>query len=434
MTPLTNRRKPCYVRHLACHLPRDTFRTSLGMSISQKNHNSPPNPPVAFTKSLKERARELGFALCGVCPAVTPGGLHHLAQWLDAGYAGEMTFLEEYAHAHEHPRYVLDGARSLLLLAMNYHAPQHHAPYYREEAGHVLEPGHGRVASYARGTDYHDVIHGRLRELKDWFHAQHPAAAVRGVVDSAPIMEREFAQLAGLGWIGKNTLLLNRQQGSWFFLSVLLTDVVLDYDAATEVDHCGTCTACLDACPTDAFPSPYVVDARKCISYLTIEHRTQIPKELRAGMGDWLFGCDVCQEVCPWNNHAPEATENSFRQHIAGDHIDLCELLTLDETEFRRRFRRTPLWRPKRRGLLRNAAIVLGNQRHRPALPALGQALSDEESIIRGAAAWALGQIGGEQALLALRGRNTVETDPDVCDEIAAAIAQCDQSSRLTAD
>ncbi len=368
--------------------------------------------PTEFTEELKQRARQLGFELCGVCPALTPAGLHRFAQWVDAGYAGEMTFLEEYAHAHEHPRYVLDGARSLVLLAANYNT----------QPPQPAQPGAGRVARYSWGADYHDVIHQRLASLKDWFHEHDPGAAVRGVVDSAPLMEREFAQLAGLGWIGKNTLLLNRRQGSWFFLSVLLTDRVLAYDEPANVDHCGTCTACLDACPTDAFVAPYVLDARKCISYLTIEHRSPIPTELRAGIGDWLFGCDVCQDVCPWNNHAPRTEEAEFAPHRAGSLVDLCELLSLDDDAFRVRFRGTPLWRPKRRGLLRNACIVLGNQRHAPAVPALIDVLQDGEPLIRGAAAWALGQIATTAAQQALRDRAAVETDREVKTEIYAAI------------
>ncbi|MDA7977754.1 MAG: tRNA epoxyqueuosine(34) reductase QueG [Pirellulales bacterium] len=380
---------------------------------------------VELTSRLRQRAQDLGFDLCGVCPALTPGGLHRFAKWLDAGYAGEMKFLDELAHAHETPGYVLDGARSLVILAMNYNPSR--------GSSIAAQAGEGRVANYAVGADYHDVIHDRLKQLRDWLHEHAPGAAVRGVVDSAPLMEREFAQLAGLGWIGKNTLLLNRRLGSWFFLAVLLTDLELQYDAPTEVDHCGTCTACLEACPTDAFVAPYVLDARKCISYLTIEHRSTIPVELRSGMEDWIFGCDVCQEVCPWNNHAPASREDTLRLERTGATSDLCELLQLSEVEFRERFRGTPLWRAKRRGLLRNAAIVLGNQRHAAAVPVLTQALDDEEPLIRAAAAWALGQIGGQSALQALRNRRHVETTKDVRGEIKAAIAQGNGEASFTA-
>jgi epoxyqueuosine reductase len=246
---------------------------------------------------------------------------------------------------------------------------------------------------------------------------------VRSIVDTAPFMEREFAQLAGLGWIGKNTLLLNRTAGSWFFLAALLTDVELVYDNAHETDHCGTCRACLDACPTDAFPQPYVLDASRCISYLTIELRDAMPMELRAGVGEWVFGCDVCQEVCPWNNHAPQSRETAFEPQAENNALDLIRLFDLDDAAFRTRFRHTPLWRPRRRGLLRNAAIALGNRPTPAALPALEKGLRDEEPLVRGACAWALGQFAEPVALEALLARQQIEMDVGVLGEIDAAFS-----------
>ncbi len=244
----------------------------------------------------------------------------------------------------------------------------------------------------------------------------------RGVVDTAPLLEREFAQLAGLGWIGKNSLLLNRQWGSWFFLAALLTDVELSYHADSEVDHCGTCTACLEACPTDAFVQPYVLDARRCISYLTIELKEAIPADLRPGLGDWLFGCDECQDVCPWNGRVPATVERSFRPRADSDPVELAWLFDLDDQRFRTWFRDTPLWRPRRRGILRNAAIVLGNQRCVAALPALIKGLQDDEPLVRGACAWALGQCGVPPAIAALRDRQAAEPHEEVQQEIAAAV------------
>ena len=223
------------------------------------------------------------------------------------------------------------------------------------------------------------------------------AAKIRGVVDTAPLLEREFAQLAGLGWVGKHTLLINRQQGSWFFLAALITDVELSYDAPHETDHCGTCRACLDACPTGAFPQPYVLDATRCISYLTIELRDAVPAELRSGIGDWLFGCDVCQDVCPWNSRAPLSRQAEFAPRADSNPINLISLFDLDDATFRERFRHTPLWRPKRRGLLRNAAIVLGNRPTPAAIPALIRGLNDDEPLVRGACAWALDVIPSRQ-------------------------------------
>jgi epoxyqueuosine reductase len=246
------------------------------------------------------------------------------------------------------------------------------------------------------------------------------------VVDTAPLLEREFAQLAGLGWTGKNTLTLSREAGSYFFLAALLTDQELAYDAPHESDHCGTCTACLDACPTNAFPQPYVLDASRCISYLTIELKEQMPAELRTGVGDWLFGCDVCQEVCPWNRFAPVNRDAEFQPLDGMNPVELEELFGLTEDEFRRRFRKTPLWRPHRRGLLRNAAVVLGNQRDEAAVNTLTQGLNDAEPVVRGACAWALGQIASHSAYQALSARNAVESDDSVRAEIGAALAAVD--------
>jgi len=263
---------------------------------------------------------------------------------------------------------------------------------YRTEEPERAEPGEGRISRYAWGTaDYHDLIHSRLRQLSGRLLAWAPDARVRGVVDTAPLLERDFARLAGLGWIGKNTLLLNRQAGSWFYLAALLTDRELDYDTPHETDHCGSCRACLDACPTQAFPQPYVLDATRCISYLTIELRTAIPPDLRPLVGDWLFGCDVCQEVCPWNRRAPCSNEPSFAPVPERNPQGLAELFFWTEAEFRDGFRHTPLWRAKRRGVLRNAAIILGNQRANSAIPALSRGLCDPDSLVREACAWALG-------------------------------------------
>jgi epoxyqueuosine reductase len=326
-----------------------------------------------------------------------------------------MSYLADRRDAYFDPRHVLDGVRSILMLAMN----------YRTAGPLDTEAGQGRVSRYAWGeADYHDLIRQRLAALADWLREHQPAIRVRGVVDTAPLMEREFAQLAGLGWIGKHTLVLNRQAGSWFFLAALLTDAELVYDAPHETDHCGTCRACLDACPTNAFPEPYVLDASRCISYLTIELREAVPTELRSGIGDWLFGCDVCQEVCPWNSHAPLSHESAFEPRAENNPIDLAALFDLDETAFRERFRHTPLWRPKRRGLLRNAAIVLGNRPAAAALPALAKGLNDVEPLVRGAAAWALGNYSELAARDALVYRQNTETDVEVRAEIEAALAE----------
>jgi epoxyqueuosine reductase len=394
-------------------------KSNVAMSYSRL-----PTPDLQeLTNRLKSEAYSLGFTLAGACPAVAPEGASRLGEWLDRGYAGEMEYLAARQAAYEHPRHVLDGVRSILMLGMP----------YRTDEPQPVHAGQGRVSRYAWGPgDYHDLIHDRLTLLIGVLQNEVPAAKARGVVDTAPLLEREFAQLAGLGWVGKHTLLINKPAGSYFFLAALLTDQELAYDEPFTADHCGTCRACLDACPTNAFPQPYVLDASRCISYLTIELRDEIPADLRPGIGEWLFGCDVCQDVCPWNQrevarHAAERhggrslQDAAFQPSAEMNPVDLIRLFDLDDEAFRARFRHTPLWRAKRRGILRNAAIVLGNQRAAGAFPVLIRGLSDAEPLVRGACAWALGRIGGPEAAAAVRQRLTLEEDEGVKRELAAA-------------
>ncbi|MEW4451426.1 tRNA epoxyqueuosine(34) reductase QueG [Bremerella sp. JC817] len=372
-----------------------------------------------LTSLIRQEAYQIGFSAVGVCPAVTPTGLHRFHEWLDAGYAGEMQYLEERREAYSHPSYVLDGAQSIVMLALN----------YKSEAIPPLAAGQGRVSRYAFGElDYHDWIHARLKQLKRAIAEWAPEAQIRGVVDTAPLLEREFAQQAGLGWFGKNTMLLNKQLGSLFFLAAILIDQPLTYDEPFNASHCGTCTACLDACPTDAFVGPGQLDATRCISYLTIELRDEIPADLRPGMRDWVFGCDVCQDVCPWNNKSPVSTHDAFFPASDRAPLELRSLFTMTEEHFRERFRKTPLWRTRRRGVLRNAAIVLGNQPHEDNLPALQLGLTDEEWLVRGASAWALGQHDFPQVPRTLKERLPVEPHDNVQAELKRAIANLPSS------
>ena len=326
--------------------------------------------PAELTKSLKAEASRLGFALSGCCAAVSTTGFAPLKDWIKAGYAGEMDYLQKRLHAYEHPRHVMDGAVSVLMLGMNYQTQRPTPP----------GPGQGRIARYAWGTsDYHDLVHSRLKQLKRFAiklsdDSKQPILA-RGVVDTAPLLEREFAQLAGLGWAAKNTMLISPQHGSWFFLAALLLNVPMEYDQPFDSFHCGTCTACLDACPTDAFVEAGKLDATKCISYLTIEHGSEVPHALRSQMDDWVLGCDVCQEVCPWNRKAPLSNEEGFEPLPDHDPLDLRALFWLTDDQFRQRFRKTPLWRPRRRGILRNAAIAMGNHPDEGNLAALEQGI-----------------------------------------------------------
>jgi epoxyqueuosine reductase len=323
-----------------------------------------------------------------VTAADSPDRLEHFHQWLDNGYAGQMSYLQQRREAYSHPSSVMKGCKSLLMLG---------APYLSETASR--EPlqsidGAGKVARYAQcGVDYHDVIRKRLKQLKRWLLERCPTALVRGVVDTAPLLEREFAQAAGLGWVGKNTLLLNKSWGSYFFLAALLTDLPLVADAAHVTNHCGTCRACLDACPTGAFVSPYVLDARRCLSYATIEHPGAVDDDLSQRLNGWIFGCDICQEVCPWNRKSSTTVDPIWIAHEAWSQIDLLELLSLNEEEFQKRFKHTPLGRAKRVGLIRNAILVVGWQRLQAAIEPLSELLVCEDEILRAAAVWALSRI-----------------------------------------
>jgi epoxyqueuosine reductase len=336
---------------------------------------------VTFEARIKAEARRLGFEPVGIAPASPADDFAHLRAWLDRGFAGEMKYMHRHADARQHPDSVLPEVRSVVMVGMGYGSAECADP----------ESTLGRVARYARGPDYHDVLRERLKQLLAWVQHERPDCRGRGVVDTAPLLERDFARRAGLGWIAKNTMLIDKRRGSYFFLGALLVDVELQPDEPFTAHHCGTCTACLDACPTQAFVGPGLLDARRCISYLTIELRGDVPEDLRPGVGDWLFGCDVCQEVCPWNRKAPETTAFPARADFAA--LDPIELLGLSEEEFRQRFRETALTRPRRGGLLRNAALVLGNCGDETALPALRSALDDAEPSVHEAARWAIAQI-----------------------------------------
>ncbi len=377
------------------------------------------SPPAAeLTQSLKSLAKEAGFFLCGAAPAIRPPHYDFFCQWLDRGLAGGMSYLPDRRAAYAHPRSILDRAQSVLMLGASY--------FVGYGSDLPLPAGHGRIAKYAwGGEDYHDWIHPRLKKMiqsvqKDW-----PSVQARGVVDTAPLLERDFARLAGLGWVGKNTLSINKRFGSYFFLAAIILDAELEYDQPHESDHCGTCTRCLEACPTQAFPEPGVLDARRCISYLTIEHRGAVDPQLREGIGDWWFGCDVCQDVCPWNRHAdvePLATPTPATLEPT---VSLREILLLDEASFRERFRGTPMWRSKREGAVRNAAYVVGNRRDPSLVEELSRLLATDTSpTVRGACAWALGRIATPTADKALQQQQAYETDAEVQNEIRAALSR----------
>ena len=340
----------------------------------------------ALTAALKGRAASLGFDAVGVARAET---LHRdreaLSAWLAKGRQAAMAWMARAPETRSDPRRLLPGCRSVVVLAMNY--------WPGREA---VTPAEGRanVALYARGRDYHKVLGARLREIASWL-ATESGEPARAFVDTGPVLERAWAERAGIGWIGKNANLLTRDAGSWLLLGEVLSAAALVPDGGPHEDFCGTCTACLTACPTAAIVEPGIVDANACISYWTIEHRGSVPEERRAGNGDWIFGCDVCQTVCPWNVSfaAPDADPFTRRDDLSG--LDPEEILGLDEAEFRRRYSGTALMRAKWEGMRRNACIVLGNRRDPAALPALRRAAGDADPVVREHAGWAIARIAG---------------------------------------
>jgi epoxyqueuosine reductase len=335
---------------------------------------------AARTRWICEQARGIGFELCGVAPAEAFPELAQVSAWLERGHAGEMNYLHDKRRVD--PRLALAGARSLIVVALNYNTPQ---PYSTEQAalGDADSP-RGWISRYAWGDDYHEVLREKLNALLARMHAQWPEPFdARAYVDTGPVVERVAAKYAGLGWLAKNTCLINEQIGSWLFLGVILTTLELEASLGPgeppAADLCGNCTLCLDACPTQAFDAPYVLDARRCISYLTIELRGAIPQELRPAMGNALIGCDICQDVCPWNRKSPvtqlaafqprrieQGGENGKRKMEDGATLFAPELewfASLSQEEFSRTFRGSAVKRAKWRGLVRNACVAVGNSR-----------------------------------------------------------------------
>jgi epoxyqueuosine reductase len=362
---------------------------------------------------IKAQAFGLGFDLVGITTLAPADSAAAFDAWLDHRYAGEMGYLARTAEKRRDTRLPVPEARSAIVVAMNYGG---------------REPS-GPVARYARGDDYHDVMQARLDELHRWI-AGHVGREVAGkaYVDTGPLLERDLARRAGLGWFGKNTNLINPRAGSFFFLGSLLVDLALAPDTPFDADRCGSCRRCLDACPTQAFPEARVLDATRCISYLTIELKGEIPEELRPLVGELIYGCDICQEVCPFTRKfSRELVEMAFaaRPAVAGtDARSLArELLAMSQLEFSAAFKGSPMKRAKLRGLKRNSAVVLGNVGSADDVPSLIAALDDPESLVRGHAAWALGRIGSAEAREALRARLSLESNDRVLKALESAMA-----------
>jgi epoxyqueuosine reductase len=339
---------------------------------------------------------------------------------VDAGHAGEMAYMTRDVERRRDPQQVMRGARSLIVVGLSH--------YTIDLPDHIKrDPSRGLIARYAWGADYHDVMTPKLRQLRDFIQNETQREInSRIYVDTGALLERDFAEQAGLGFTGKNTCLIHPRTGSWIFLGEIIVDIELDYDERIANISCGACTRCLVACPTDAFVAPYVLDARRCISYYTIELKGSIPRELREPMGNRIFGCDDCQDVCPWPQRFARPTHERSFYPIDYDRAapKLLDLIRLTPEQFKQRFNGTPLLRAKRRGLLRNVAVALGNWGDEAALPALIDALDDVEPLVRGHAAWALGQINTSTARAALEVRYNMESDNSVREELQLAIDQ----------
>lgn len=349
-----------------------------------------PTSPLdlaTLAASIKEWARELGFQQAGICEPQLDEQEAHLQRWLDAGYHGEMDYMAAHGSKRSRPAELVPGTLRVISLRMDY------LPGDTRMSQRLAQPEQAYVSRYALGRDYHKLIRKRLQQLAERIQQAIGPFGFRAFVDSAPVLERAIARQAGLGWVGKHSLILNRRAGSWFFLGELFVDVPLPVDAPLDSEHCGRCTACLDICPTQAFVAPYVLDARRCISYLTIELKGPIPEALRPLIGNRVFGCDDCQIVCPWNRFARPSEQSDFQPRHGLDNSSLAELFLWSEEEFLQRTEGSPLRRAGYQRWLRNLAVGLGNAPSTiPVLQALHARQDDPSELVREHVAWALRQ------------------------------------------
>lgn len=371
----------------------------------------------ALKKSLIEKAHQLGFRLVGVTSAQPPASYPKFKEWVAEGLQAGMGYLAtDYSLSRRSdPRQILPECRSIVVLGVPYFAP-------RKDLG--------GVAAYAWGQDYHDVLKPRLQAVVAHLEEQAGQSIPnRWYTDTGPLLERDLAQRAGLGWIGKNSMLINPQHGSYFLLAEILLGIDLPADAPFPVDHCGSCTRCLEQCPTGCILPDRTLDAGRCISYLTIENKGEIPTSLRQQVGEWLFGCDVCQQVCPWNRFASQTGDEQFAPRPGVPPENLAEELHLSAEAFNRKFKGSPVKRAKRRGYLRNAATVIGNRGQAGDADRLAAAMQDPEPLVRQHAAWALGRVGGQKSRQILQEAWALEADPAVRVEIQAALTLLEDSA-----
>ena len=342
---------------------------------------------VSLEDELKAKARELGFVAVGIAPATDdPVRAERLHDWLDAGFHGSMGWMEDRAEVRQGPQSMWPAARSVIALGMSY------APDVDPLAPEEMER-EAKISVYARGRDYHDVLKKAAKALARWLVEQRPGTELKVFVDTAPVMEKPLGEAAGLGWQGKHTNVVSRAHGNWLFLGAIYTTLELSPDAP-HTDRCGSCNACQVACPTNAFPEPYRLDARKCISYLTIEHHGPIPEEFRQAIGNRIYGCDDCLAACPWNKFADVAARHARlapREDLVAP--DLASLLALDDTAFRAKFSGSPIKRVGRNRFVRNCLIAAGNSGDRALLPQVEQLREDPDPVVAEAAQWALAQL-----------------------------------------
>ena len=360
------------------------------------------------TLRIERFAKEIGFDGFGVTREVPTQSVEKYKNWLSLGYEGEMSYMRRNVEKRSNLDLVLSGVKSVVCLRTNYLTADKGMEF-------VNDKEHGDISLYALNEDYHDVLVQRHQKLEKKIKEEFSGCQTKPYVDTGPILEKSLAKNAGLGWIGKHTNLITESVGSYYFLSEILVDAVME-PSEPSLDKCGTCRSCIDICPTRAIVAPYILDSRRCISYLTIELKGVIPLEFRKAMGNHIYGCDDCQIVCPWNSFAVKTDEEAFRARDGS--FQLIELMRLDDEAFRKRFKKSPVKRTKRRGLLRNVAVALGNSGNLSAVGPLIDALSDCEPLIRAHVVWALGELLGRKALPILNKTLTNEEEDIVKNEI----------------